>query len=151
MFEYAASAFVTFFVIIDPIGMLPIFMMLTGQQNASHRRQIAIKSIFVASVTLVVFAVAGEFLLRFLGVTLPAFRIAGGILLLLLSIDMVFARHSGIRTTTDVETQEAEDRSDVAVFPLAVPLIAGPGAITSVILRAEGNIILQSLTIVLFL
>jgi multiple antibiotic resistance protein len=75
----------------------------------------------VAAATLVTFALAGEFLLHLLGITLPAFRIAGGILLLLLSIDMVFARQSGIRTTTDVETQEAEDRTDVAVFPLAVP------------------------------
>jgi multiple antibiotic resistance protein len=154
MLDYAATAFVSFFVIIDPVGVLPIFMLLTHGQTGRLRRETAIKSILVAAATLVAFALAGEFLLHLLGITLPAFRIAGGILLLLLSIDMVFARQSGIRTTTDVETQEAEDRTDVAVFPLAVPLIAGPGAITSVILlmgRAEGNIILQSLTIVLLL
>jgi multiple antibiotic resistance protein len=108
----------------------------------------------VASVILLVFAVGGEFLLRSLGVTLSAFRVAGGILLLLLSIDMVFARHSGIRSTTDVETEEAEHRAEAAVFPLAVPLIAGPGAITSVILlmgRAGGSILLQFLAIALLL
>lgn len=102
MLEYAATALVTFFVIIDPVGVLPIFMMLTRDQENKARRQTAIKSILVASVILIVFAGAGEFFLRLLGITLPAFRIAGGILLLLLSIDMVFARQSGIRTTTDV-------------------------------------------------
>jgi multiple antibiotic resistance protein len=154
MLEYAATAFVTFFVTIDPVGTLPIFMILTRGQDSNRRQQTAIKSILVALSILVIFAVAGEFFLGLLGITLPAFRIAAGILLLLLSIDMVFARQSGIRTTTDAETQEAGHRADVAVFPLAVPVIAGPGAITSVILimgRAEGSIMLQLLAIALLL
>ena len=150
MLEFAATIFVTFLVIIDPVGMLPLFVALTHRQGKDQRRRTATRAIAVAAITLAVFAVAGQLLLRLLGITLPAFRIAGGILLLLLSIDMVFARHSGIRWTTDAETEEAEESVDVAVFPLAIPLIAGPGALTSVILlmgRAHGDVLLQAIVI----
>ena len=151
MLEFAATVFVTFLVIIDPVGTLPLFVALTHRQSRERRRLTAIRSIAVAAVTLAVFAVAGQLLLHLLGITLPAFRIAGGILLLLLSIDMVFARKSGIRWTTAAETEEAEESIDVAVFPLAIPLIAGPGALTSVILlmgRAHGDLALQAIVII---
>ena len=154
MLDFAATVFVTFLVIIDPVGTLPLFVALTHRQPKDERRLTAIRSIIVAAVTLAVFAVAGQLLLRLLGITLPAFRIAGGILLLLLSIDMVFARKSGIRWTTAAETEEAEESIDVAVFPLASPLIAGPGALTSVILlmgRAHGDLALQAIVIGLML
>ena len=154
MLEFAATVFVTFLVIIDPFGTLPLFVALTHRQPKDERRVTATRSIAVAAVTLAVFAVAGQLLLRLLGITLPAFRIAGGILLLLLSIDMVFARKSGIRWTTAAETEEAEESIDVAVFPLAIPLIAGPGALTSVILlmgRAHGDLMLQAIVIGLML
>lgn len=134
MLEFAITAFVTFFVVIDPIGILPIFMALTSKKNFTARQRIAIRAVLLAAVTLVVFALAGDMLFRFLGISLPAFRIAGGLLLLLLSIDMILVRPSGLRTATKAEEEEAEESGDVAVFPLAVPLIAGPGAITSVIL-----------------
>jgi MarC family membrane protein len=154
MLEFAATVFVTFLVIIDPVGTLPLFVALTHRQSRDLRRRTAVRSIAVAAITLAVFAVAGQLLLRLLGITLPAFRIAGGILLLLLSIDMVFARKSGIRWTTAAETEEAEESVDVAVFPLAIPLIAGPGALTSVILlmgRAHGDLMLQAIVIGLML
>ena len=154
MLEFAATVFVTFLVIIDPVGTLPLFVALTHRQPMDQRRLTAIRSIAVAAVTLAVFAVAGQLLLHLLGITLPAFRIAGGILLLLLSIDMVFARKSGIRWTTAAETEEAEESIDVAVFPLAILLIAGPGALTSVILlmgRAHGDLALQAIVIALML
>jgi multiple antibiotic resistance protein len=150
MIEFAATVFVTFLVIIDPVGMLPLFVAVTHRQPKGRRRRIATRSIAVAAVTLVVVALAGHMVLRFLGIGLPAFRIAGGLLLLLLSIDMVFARHSGIRSTTDAETEEAEDSTDVAIFPLAIPLIAGPGAMTSIILlmgQADGDLALQAIVI----
>jgi MarC family membrane protein len=134
MIEFAAAVFITFLVIIDPIGMVPLFAVLTQRRSKELRRRTAIRSISVAAITLLVIAVIGQIVLRFLGIGLPAFRMAGGLLLLLLSIDMVFARQSGIRSTTDAETEEAEDSTDVAVFPLAIPLIAGPGAMTSIIL-----------------
>ncbi len=154
MLEFAATVFVTFLVIIDPVGTLPLFVALTHRQGKDERRATATRAIAVAAITLAVFALAGQVLLRLLGITLPAFRIAGGILLLLLSIDMVFARRSGIRWTTDAETEEAEESIDVAVFPLAIPLIAGPGALTSVILlmgRAHGDLMLQAIVIGLML
>ena len=154
MLEFAGTVFVTFLVIIDPVGVLPLFVALTHRQGRELRRRTAMRAIVVAAITLAVFALAGQPLLRLLGITLPAFRIAGGILLLLLSIDMVFARKSGIRWTTAAETEEAEESVDVAVFPLAIPLIAGPGALTSVILlmgRAHGDIMLQAIVVGLML
>jgi multiple antibiotic resistance protein len=154
MLEFAATVFITFLVIIDPIGMLPLFVALTYRQPKERRRRIATRSIAVAAITLVVVALIGHKVLHTLSIGLPSFRIAGGLLLLLLSIDMVFARHSGIRSTTDAETEEAEDSMDVAVFPLAIPLLAGPGAMTSIILlmgRADGNFTLQVIVIALML
>ena len=154
MIEFAAAASITFLVIIDPIGMVPLFAVLTQRRSKELRRRTAIRSISVAAITLLVIAVIGQIVLRFLGIGLPAFRMAGGLLLLLLSIDMVFARQSGIRSTTDAETEEAEDSTDVAVFPLAIPLIAGPGAMTSIILlmgQTKGDFILQTIVIALML
>jgi multiple antibiotic resistance protein len=154
MIEFAAAVFITFLVIIDPIGMVPLFAVLTQRRSKELRRRTAIRSISVAAITLLVIAVIGQIVLRFLGIGLPAFRMAGGLLLLLLSIDMVFARQSGIRSTTDAETEEAEDSTDVAVFPLAIPLIAGPGAMTSIILlmgQTKGDFILQTIVIALML
>jgi multiple antibiotic resistance protein len=150
MLELAVTAFVTFFVVIDPVGILPLFMTLTARKNARARQRIAIRAVLLAAATLVVFALAGDALFRFLGISLPAFRIAGGLLLLLLSIDMILVRPSGLRTATKAEEEEAEESADVAVFPLAVPLIAGPGAMTSVILitgRAGDDLWLQLVAI----
>lgn len=154
MLEFAASAFVTLVVTIDPVGTLPIFVALTHRQEMGRRRQTARTSIAVAAITLVVLAVVGGMLLRLLGIGLPALRIAGGLLLLLLSIDMVFAHQGGIRSTTATETKEATEKADVAIFPLAIPLIAGPGAIASTILlmaRAENDLILQAIVIAVLL
>lgn len=154
MLDYAATVFVTFLVVFDPIGILPLFIVLTQHQTKEQRRATAIRSVTIAGATLMVLAFAGDALLRFLGVGFPAFRVAGGILLFLLSIDMVFARQSGLRSATEAETQEAASSTDVAVFPLAIPLIAGPGAITSLLLllgKANGNIALQAIVIALML
>jgi MarC family membrane protein len=152
MFEFSATVFITFLVIIDPVGTVPLFAALTQRQSKELRRRTATRSISVAAITLLVIALVGQIVLRFLGIGLPAFRIAGGLLLLLLSIDMVFARQSGIRSTTAAETEEAEDSTDVAIFPLAVPLIAGPGAMTSIILlmgQTRSDFILQAIVVAL--
>lgn len=143
MTELLTTAFVTFIVTVDPFGVAPLFVGLTGSASAVERRRLAVRGVIIGSVILIVFALAGEPLLRALGIGLPAFRIAGGILLLLLAVDMVMARQSGLRATTAGEDAETRSRSDISVFPLGIPLIAGPGAITSVVLlvgQASGDI-----------
>lgn len=121
-------------VVVDPIGLTPIFAALTHGESAATRRKMAVRGTLIAAVILVVFVLAGDRLLRLLGIGMPAFQIAGGVLLFLLAVDMVFARHSGLRSTTEREQKEAETRKDISVFPLAIPLIAGPGALTTVLL-----------------
>jgi multiple antibiotic resistance protein len=135
MSDLLLTAFVTFLVVIDPIGQAPLFAALTPGQQSGERRRIALRGVLIASGILVAFSLVGAFLLDALGIGLPAFRIAGGLLLVLLSIDMVMARHSGLSATTAEESREAAARSDIAVFPLAIPLIAGPGAITAALLQ----------------
>ncbi|HEY0918688.1 MarC family protein [Devosia sp.] len=127
-------ALTTFFATIGPADLALVFAALTHKNTATERRAMALRGVLVAGGILMFFAVFGEPLLRLFGVTLPALRVAGGILLLLISIDMVFARHSGGVGTTLEEEQEAATREDISVFPLAMPLIAGPGAISAAIL-----------------
>jgi multiple antibiotic resistance protein len=134
MFEYLSQAFITLFIIIDPIAVLPVFVALTRNDTAAHRREIALRSTLIATAVLLVFAFVGEMLLDKLGITEPAFKIAGGLLLLLTAIDMVVAKHSGISSTTKDEDAEASHKADISVFPLAIPLIAGPGTLTTVIM-----------------
>lgn len=146
LIETAIYAFVTFFVVLDPPGMGPIFIGLTRGETAEFRRRMAIRGTIIAAIILLTFAVAGDFLLRALGVSIAAFRIAGGILLFIISFDMLFARESPIRRTTTREDAEAEAKHDISVFPLAIPLIAGPGGLTSIVLlmgRAGGDTITQ--------
>lgn len=142
MIETAFYAFVAFFVILDPPGTAALFAAMTRNIADSHRRVMARKATLMAGALLFLFAIGGEWLMAALGITLPAFRVAGGVLLFLLATDMVFARQSGLRSTTPVEDAEAAAREDITVFPLAFPLIAGPGAMTSVVLmmgRAQGD------------
>ena len=124
----------TLVVTIDPIGTAPMFAALTANHTPAERRRTAVRGVAIAAGVLLGFALVGELLLGALGIELAAFRIAGGVLLLLLSIEMVMVRHSGLRTTTDSEERESGQRADVSVFPLAIPLVAGPGAMTSVVL-----------------
>ncbi len=138
MTEMLLNTFVVLFVVIDPIGLAPMFAALTHGGSEDYQRRMAVKGMLLAASVLIVFVFVGSPLLRALGVGLAAFQIAGGALLFLLAIDMVFARHSGLRSTTMREQEEAEQRNDISVFPLAIPLIAGPGAITTVLLMAGG-------------
>ena len=128
----ALSAFTTLFVVIDPIGTTPVFMAVTRGMSRKTRRAVAIRSCLIAASILCLFAFAGEAVLSFVGITMPAFRIAGGLLLFLTALDMLFERRTKRR---DATAEEAEDDvPDPSVFPMAIPLLAGPGAITSVIL-----------------
>ncbi len=150
MLETAAVAFTTFFVTLGPIEAAAMFAALTQNRTAQHRRLMAIRATLVATGILLTFAVLGDSLLGLLGISLAALQTAGGILLLLIGIDMVFARASGGTTTTNAETQEAEHKQDISVFPLATPLIAGPGAMGAIILliaNAQGDLATQLIVI----
>ncbi len=146
MLETAVIASATFFATIGPLDVAAMFAVMTGEYSPKERRRTAIRGTVIATVILLVFALLGERMLAGLGISLPALRIAGGILLLLIGIEMVFAMTSGARSTTDEEEVEAATRQDIAVFPLATPLIAGPGAMGAAILLmadASGEWLLQ--------
>ena len=154
MLETAVVAFTTLFATIGPIDAAAVFAALTPDSTPRQRRSTAVRGALIATVILVLFALLGKSLLAGLGISLAALRTAGGILLLLIGIDMVFARPSGSTSTTPAETQEATLKQDIAVFPLATPLIAGPGAIGAVILlmaNVEGNLLLQGVILLTLL
>jgi multiple antibiotic resistance protein len=147
MTELFVSALVTFLVVIDPPGCAPIFASVTSGATARHRRNMAIRSVAIAAGILLFFALLGEDLLRALGISLSAFRIAGGILLFLIAIDMVFEKRTE-RRESRAEEVSAREPEDISVFPMAIPMIAGPGSIASVMLlmaRSEG--LAQSLVV----
>lgn len=125
------TAFVTLFVVIDPIGLTPMFLALTGGMRADTRRRAGRRAVLIAAVLLTLFGLVGEGLLTAIGISLAAFRIAGGILLFLTAIDMLFERRTQRR---EGQAAGEDDDHDPSVFPLATPLIAGPGALATMIL-----------------
>ena len=133
---FLVTAFVTMVVVIDPLGMTPLFVALTRGMTAARRRAIAIRACVASALILALFAAFGEAVLGFIGISMPAFRIAGGMLLFLTALDMLFERRTKRREGTAGQAEaEAEDPDDdPSIFPIAIPLIAGPGAIASVIL-----------------
>ncbi len=126
---FLITAFATLFVVIDPPGLVPLFIALTQGMDPARRRAMARRACLIAAVLLTLFGLAGEAVLGFIGISMPAFRIAGGILLFLTALDMLFERRTQRR-----EGQKSDPDHDPSVFPLATPLIAGPGAIASMIL-----------------
>jgi multiple antibiotic resistance protein len=134
--DTAIRAFVMLVVTVGPYDVAPLFVGLTAHLKP-RRWHLAMIATLVATAVLVGFALGADVLLRWLGIGLPAFHIAGGILLLLLAIDLLFARQSGLSSITPGEASEAHRVHDIAVFPLAIPLLAGPGAITSIVLLME--------------
>ena len=148
--ETAGVAFATFFATIGPFDVAAMYAALTSGVSKKRRRQMALRGTLIAGSILLLFALVGDFLLAGLGISLAALRTGGGILLLLIGIDLVFARSSGSTSTTDEEEKEAQSKQDISVFPLATPLIAGPGALGAVILlmaNAEGELVLQAAVI----
>lgn len=141
--DIIAHAFATLFVVIDPIGLAPIFVSLTSGSDAASRRLIARRAALTATIILVAFALIGKQLLVWMGITLPAFQIAGGIMLFMLALEMLFERRTERRSRNAAESNSETDSNsetesqvtdDVSVFPLATPLIAGPGAAATIIL-----------------
>jgi multiple antibiotic resistance protein len=133
--EQFVTALVTLFVVVDPLGLAPIFLALTAKHSQAVRRRIALQATLIAGITLAAFAIAGQWLLDVLGISLPAFRIAGGILLFAVAFDMVLGWRSE-REGEQAEQAVEEHARHLAAFPLAVPLMAGPGAITATLLLA---------------
>jgi multiple antibiotic resistance protein len=139
--HFGATAFATAITIIDPIGMIPITFATTAQFDQNKRNRIVDQAVIVAAIVMLAMGLVGPLLLDYLGITLPAFGIAGGILLFLIAIDMLFARPTGARATSK-EERAAREGDNPAVFPLAIPMIAGPGTLATVLLLvnlARGN------------
>lgn len=141
--DWLVNAFTTLFVIIDPIGLAPIFLVLTAGMSQGERKAIARRASLTAFVILTTFAIAGTPLLDALGITLPAFRIAGGLLLFWTAAEMIFEKREERKKQTAKRSVTKDDMRKLAVFPLAIPLMAGPGAISATVLLApsEPNII----------
>jgi multiple antibiotic resistance protein len=140
--QFLITAFFTLFVIIDPIGLMPLFVALTTGSTTRQRRSIALRAVSIGFGILVLFGFFGEAVLEFAGISMAAFRIAGGLLLFLTALDMLFERRTKRRE--DQANQPDIDHDDPSVFPLATPLIAGPGAIASMILlTGETNTALE--------
>ncbi len=159
------SSFVTLFVVVDPPGCVPIFSSLTSGTSAGHRRTMALRSTLIASGVLVAFALGGQSFLTALGISLAAFKIAGGVMVFLIAIDMVFEKRTERRENRAEELKSAAaaaakplEAEDIAVFPMAIPMLAGPGSIAAVMLlaaRSNGSaelaVVLAALVAVLLL
>jgi len=133
MIDQLLKFFVTFLVVVEPIGVIPIFVAMTSGDTEAARRRMARKGVLIAGLIFLLFALGGGAFLRTLNISLDAFRIFGGLLLFLIALEMVFARPSGSRTST-TEEQEGMQRTDISVFPLAFPFIAGPGSLATILL-----------------
>jgi multiple antibiotic resistance protein len=158
MIELFTTAFITLAVIIDPPGCAPIFASLTRGAPAAERRRLAIRSAGIAWGILMFFALLGEPLLRTLGISLSAFRLAGGIMLFMIALDMVFERRTERREERAKEIEGTPEAEDISVFPMPIPMIAGPGSIASIMLlsaRADGTVegltVLAAMTAVILL
>jgi len=133
MLQQALKFFVVFFVVVEPVSLIPLFTGLTAGADRAYKRRMALRSVSIAAAILLLFALGGAAFLRLMGISLEAFRIFGGLLLFLLALEMVFARESGTRTSSS-EAAESRRRADISVFPLAFPFIAGPGALATILL-----------------
>ncbi len=152
-----ATSLATLFVAIGPVEVAAMFLALTTGMTPSHKRKLAILSSVTATIVLVLFALGGVQLLSLIGVGLPAFRTAGGVLLMMVAADLLLAQHSAISSITSTEEQEAHNQqTDIAIFPLAIPLTAGPGSMTAIVLLmgkadtlSEGAMVLGALGVMM--
>jgi multiple antibiotic resistance protein len=158
MIELFLSAFVTLFVVIDPPGCAPIYAGLTGGASPAQKRSMAVRACIIAGIILLVFALFGHELLGALHIDLNSFRVAGGIMLFMIALDMVFEKRTQRREERAEKVRETPEIEDVSVFPMAMPMLAGPGAIASIMLLSgsadtmqETLVVLGALLAVLFL
>ena len=139
MIELFVSSLITFFVVIDPPGCAPIYAGLSASASAAQKRAMAIRAVGVSAAILFVFALFGEALLKGLGISLASFRIAGGIMLFLIALEMVFEKRTERREDRAAKVASDPEAEDVSIFPMAMPMIAGPGSIASVMLLMSRN------------
>ncbi|CAN5509346.1 MarC family protein [soil metagenome] len=149
MLELYISSLITFFVVIDPPGCAPIYAGLSSGATPAHRRSMAIRAVVVAALILFAFAAFGETLLKALGISLASFRIAGGIMLFLIALEMVFEKRTERREDRAAKIAATPEVEDVSIFPMAMPMIAGPGSIASVMLMMSRNHGLGNVAVVL--
>ena len=133
LLQYVLFAFSSLFIIVDPLATIPAFISMTPDETVPDRQRMARLACTVMAVVLVVFAIAGKWIFKFLSITMPAFQIAASVVLMLVAIDMLRAQRSRVHETKE-ETLEGSHKTDIAVTPLAVPMLAGPGAISTVII-----------------
>lgn len=146
--QFLLLAFSSVFFIVDPIATIPTFLVLTADANPDDRRHMAKRAAWTCLLVLTGFGMAGTFIFKMFGITLPAFRIAGGLIMILIGLDMVQARRSQTKETPS-ETQQAMEKDDVGIVPLGVPMLAGPGSISTVIaLMAQSNGWVHSIAII---
>lgn len=151
MLDIYLHAFVSLFVVINPIALVPVFLSLSQNMTAIERNKAAYKACCIAAIVLLIFAFGGKYFLGVMGISQPAFQIAGGFLLMIAAVEMVIAYHTGMTSTTSHEEKEAKISNDISVFPLAIPLISGPGALTTVVLlmqKTEKTSIFEELILV---
>jgi multiple antibiotic resistance protein len=132
LLQYVLFAFSSLFIIVDPLATIPAFISMTADDSVQDRQRMARLACTVMAVVLIVFAVAGKWIFKYLNITMPAFQIAASVLLMIVAIDMLRAQRSRVQETKE-ETAEGSHKTDIAVTPLAVPMLAGPGAIAMVI------------------
>jgi multiple antibiotic resistance protein len=133
LIDQVIKFFIVFFVVVEPLSIAPVFVTLTTGATPEFQRRTAYKAVSISALILLTFSLIGTPVLSAMGISIQAFRIFGGLLLFLIALDMVFARESGTRTSSDEEV-ESRRRADVSVFPLAFPLISGPGALVTILL-----------------
>jgi multiple antibiotic resistance protein len=133
LIDQVIKFFIVFFVVVEPLSIAPVFVSLTTGATPEYQRKMAFKAVSISALILLAFSLIGTPFLSAMGISIQAFRIFGGLLLFLIALEMVFARESGTRTSSDEEA-ESRRRADVSVFPLAFPLISGPGALVTILL-----------------
>ncbi len=136
--QFALVAFTSVFVLVDPIAAVPTFLAMTGRFDARQRRHMAVRAAWTCFIVLATFSMAGTFIFQMFGITLGAFRIAGGIILGLIGLDMLQAKRSPTKETPG-EAEEGAEKEDVGVIPLGIPMLAGPGSISSVMVLMSQN------------
>ncbi|MEP2705506.1 MAG: MarC family protein [Roseibium sp.] len=142
MIEFYINAFATLFVTIDPVGLAPMFLAITAGMSRANRRRVAIRSVITAAGILGLFFVAGQTVLNVLGISVSAFRVSGGILLFIIAIEMIFGKRQERKSETAEKAVEGSDEhhrtvNELAIFPLAIPLISGPASISAIILLSS--------------